>query len=334
MEKRKNKEKGITYSNLINCIIDNFVNIKELQPFFKSLETNHISNLLSYAYYYYKYNNDENKQILENEIKSLLKENYEKMKKNNQEEIKKWNYIEIIMEKIISLINYNNLFISEKQCIEYCEKCNYKKNDNNSNRSNKFYYSSFHTEDRINNNNKIILTEFFNNNEFYDTCKKCGHNKFLYKTQLISIPQIYIIILLGNDDKKKVVYPLSDFNIQYFDQGKNKIQIGTYTLKSIIVENNHSFKSYCFRNYDEQRKIEKSNEYDNPIILFYQRPIIPELDYKNENKNDMINDSMQNNMNKINNNNMNNNNKLNNNNGINNNIGNNMIMNNNPYDSI
>ena len=235
MEKRNNKEKGITYSNLINCIIDNFVNIKELEPFFKSLETNNISNLLSYAYYYYKYNNDENKQILENEIQSLLKEYYEKIKKNNQEEIKKWNYIEIIMEKIISLINYNNLFISEKQCIEYCEKCNYKKNDNNTNRSNKFYYSSFHIEDRIINNNKIILTDFFNNNEFHDKCKKCGDNKFLYKTQLISIPQIYIIILLGNNHKKKVVYPLSEFNIQYFNQRKNKIQIGTYTLKSIIV---------------------------------------------------------------------------------------------------
>ena len=192
-----NINKQVIDSNFINCIINNLVEIKELESFFSSLKPQKTNNLLELAYFYYKNNNNENKKELEKEIKRIIKE----CRYNGRN--KKMNYIEILMDEIISSIKFHNLFNLEKQIIEWCQNCKYNKSKEFGYSSNKLNYSAFHLDDRINNGNIVKLTEFFIINDFLDECKKCHQKTFLCGSKSISIPKIYIIILLNNEKKKK-----------------------------------------------------------------------------------------------------------------------------------
>ena len=140
MEKEDDNMKDIMKSNIIRCIIKCFLNIKELNDIFQSM--NQINNLSSIAIqYYYLIKNKNNLNNLESEIKNEIN----KKKINQNKYAVKKNLFETIIETFISSIDIENLFNIEKQIYQKCQKCEYK----TKNRKFITLYSSFDINHRI-----------------------------------------------------------------------------------------------------------------------------------------------------------------------------------------
>ena len=361
MENNDNME-DIMKSNIIRCIIKCFLNIKELNNIFQSM--NQINNLSSIAIQYYhlikNYNNNNNnmnnlESAIKNEIsKKQIIQNSDKKnntfeKQNGQNNDKKNNPFENIIETFISSINFENLFNIEKQIFQKCQKCEFK----TKNKTFITHYSSFVLNQRVY-HGKVFLNKLLEPNKICFNCNKCKEKDILLSiNEFIFVPQIYIIILKDNINKYKIIYPKKDLNIGCFINNEKGKQNISYKLKSLIIEKEKNiFETYTFFNDNDYSKCNDDDKFNYPIILFYQRPKNPLLDKidKNNredsfdeiviiNKNENINKSeTMNLLNKnflinINNNNQNNNNKNNNinyqNNNMNNNISNNFNNNNN-----
>jgi len=343
----KDNIRDIMKSNIIICIIKCFLNIKELNDIFLSM--NQINNLSSIAFQYYNLIKNKNSILnLESEIKNEI--NKKQIGQNIC--LKNNNPFENIIEIFISSINIDNLFHIEKQIIRNCQKCCYNTKKIN------YLYSSFDIYNRVY-HEKIYLNKLLGPNDFYTKCFKCKkRDSLLILNKFIFVPQIFIIILKDNYNKYKIIYPKTDLNIECFinnnkdDKNKEILNI-SYKLKSLIIEKEKNiFESYTFSNDNDYSKCDDDDKFNYPIILLYQRPKNPLLDKidKNNredsfngidqtNKNENINKSeTMNLLNKnflinINNNNQNNNNKNNNiiyqNNNKNNKISNNLNNNNN-----
>jgi len=301
MENNDNME-DIMKSNIIRCIIKCFLNIKELNNIFQSM--NQINNLSSIAIQYYhlikNYNNNNNNNMnnLESAIKNEIskkqiiqnsdKKNNTFEKQNGQNNDKKNNPFENIIETFISSINFENLFNIEKQIFQKCQKCEFK----TKNKTFITHYSSFVLNQRVY-HGKVFLNKLLEPNKICFNCNKCKEKDILLSiNEFIFVPQIYIIILKDNINKYKIIYPKKDLNIGCFINNEKGKQNISYKLKSLIIEKEKNiFETYIFSNDNDYSKCDNDDKFHYPIILFYQRHKIPLLDNRdNNNREDSFNE--------------------------------------------
>ena len=281
-----NKENIILDNNernhIIDCIINCFLDIKELKDIFLSLDQNEIKQLspISKQFYNLLTKKEINFFNIENEIKEHIKD------KNS-------NIFENIIKAFTSTLNNPYLFILEKEMIEKCLNCSKKK-------SKKIYKESYHSFDlksRIIHDN-IFLEKFFDLEEILDVCRECKNQQYLLKSDYLYLPQILIIILIYDKTfKYKINYPTKDFNIEGFikknDEKENlEKYIFKYNLKMLIYKDDeNNYKNYKFTNDNDYKKFQNEDKFKNQFILFYKRTRIDSLDkiYEIKNKTNIEN---------------------------------------------
>ena len=258
--------------NIIDCIINCFLNIKELRDIFLSLNDNEIKNLSSISLEYYNLlrNQGNNFLKIENEIKK-------------QQILYNRSIFENVIESFISTLNNTYLFTLEKLLIEKCIKCQFKKPP-------KILKSNYHSivikKRVINETDNVSLEKLFESSEVFDICRKCKEKKYLLKSDYIYLPQILIIILIYDKNfKNRINYPTKEFNIKGCIK-KNDVndeleeKIFKYHLKILIYrDEKNNYKNCIFSNDNNYINCQNiNNDLKSPIVLFYKRSRIDDLD--------------------------------------------------------
>ena len=283
-----NNNKLILESNILECIIDCFLNIEELTKTFRNMDKskiNHFSNI-SLHLYNIILNKDKDKKklkeelmkktnILNNEKEELHKKDLMRFKENKYYYEKEINIYEIIFEAFISSINVSYLFYLEKLYIQKCENCNFLISQNP--KLHITYYSSFDFKCRYQ-GKQASLSDLFEPNINKQKCKKCNQEQFISSFQILLLPEILIIILKNINNEIKIKDE-KEITIKYLkNNNKNNEYVSIkYKLKSIIIQSNNSFESFQFKDDFDYRNLE-DKKFEFPIILFYKRPKIPEMD--------------------------------------------------------
>lgn len=201
------------------------------------------------------------KNLSNPDIKKVIKQL--NLESKNPDLVIKKNNFEIIVESIISKLEFDKFRIEKTHFPQICPSC-------------KINFPTSFELTNLNINLDDLLGSQFNLDEFLSpvkTVEKCFNcnNSINSEYNFTNLPEILIIILGAKSKNKFIEYKYSHI-FQYINNKKNIIK-NEFTLKALIGQvDSLNFKSFLFSNENNFNLAFQNNKdvFTNPTILFYE----------------------------------------------------------------